>query len=120
MAFYNSENMKLQVRQLKIKEQSESVASLVKHIKNQCKEIYDGSKPATLVALLNRTEPSGVNFYQSWQSSGEIINGRIDGIATFLLQTRENSVLLLCYNPADLNQHLANRNIRIFLEKAGF
>ncbi|GEM_PF-101983 len=120
MAFYSSEDMKERVKQISVKEQSNSISLLIEHITNQCKEIYDGSKPATLVSLQNRTESSGINLYLSWLLSGGMIKDGIERIEIFPLQTRKNSILLLCYNQADLNQHLANKNITALLERAGF
>ena len=93
---------------------------LAAHLMMESSEVLGGVKPANLVSLVNRTRPCGRNLYQLWQSHHDQITTRLTGIRFKILQTREKSLLLFCYNPNQLESHLAPAGIRVLLKKAGY
>lgn len=90
------------------------------HLMLESSEVLGGVKPANLVSLVNRTRSCGRNLYQLWQAHHDQITARLTGIRFKVLQTRENALLLFCYEPDFLERHLAHAGIRVLLKKAGY
>lgn len=93
---------------------------LTAHLMLECAEVLAGVKPANLISLGNRSQPCGRNLYQLWQSHNEELATRLAGLTIKVLQTKEKSLLLLCYNNDHLQRHLAHTGIRKLLHKAGY
>jgi hypothetical protein len=93
---------------------------LTAHLMLECSEVLAGVKPANLVSLVNRTRPCGRNMYQLWQSLRQVAVARLSTIDFLTLQTKERSVLILCYNREQLEQQLSHAGIRTLLHKAGY
>lgn len=93
---------------------------LAAHLMMESSEVLGGVKPANLVSLVNRTRPCGRNLYQLWQSRHQELSARLANICFKTLQTRERALLLFCYNPDQLETHLAHAGIRVLLKKAGY
>ena len=96
------------------------VECLAAHLMLECSEVLAGVKPANLVSLVNRTRSCGRNLYQLWQSHHNMLFTHLGGLNFKILQTRENALLLFCYNPDQLENHLAHQGIRTLLKKAGY
>ncbi len=93
---------------------------LTAHLMLECSEVLAGVKPANLISMVNRARPCGRNLYQIWQSRHKEATSRLMKIDFVELQTKEKSLLLLCYNRAHLEKHLAHAGIRTLLHKAGY
>lgn len=93
---------------------------LAAHLMLESSEVLGGVKPANLISLVNRTRPCGRNLYQLWHSHHDTISARLTGICFKVLQTKERSLLIFCYDPDYLEQHLAHHGIRVMLKKAGY
>ena len=93
---------------------------LAAHLMMESSEVLGGVKPANLVSLVNRTRSCGRNLYQLWQSHHTELSTRLANIRFKVLQTRERALLLFCYNPNQLESHLAHAGIRVLLKKAGY
>jgi len=93
---------------------------LAAHLMMESSEVLGGVKPANLVSLVNRTRPCGRNLYQLWQSHHNQLSTRLANIRFKVLQTRERALLLFCYNPNQLEAHLAHAGIRVLLKKSGY
>jgi len=122
MGYTNSEtaNLTNNTNIPKIKIADDPLCSITNHLFLQCNELLTGLKPACLVTLSDRTDNSGGNFYQIWLQNQQEILPRLNGIQAFLLQTKEHSVLLLCYLTPRMEQHLSQVGIRTLLHKAGY
>lgn len=103
-----------------LKRFSNSLDCLTAHLLLECSEVLAGVKPANLISLVNRSRPCGRNLYQLWQSHHEELSVRIANLNFMLLKSREQSLLLLCYNRDHLERHLAHAGIRTLLHKAGY
>ena len=93
---------------------------LTAHLMLECAEVLAGVKPANLISIGNRPQPCGRNLYQLWQSHHAELVTRLAGLSFKVLQTKERSMLLLCYNSDHLERHLAHAGIRTLLHKAGY
>lgn len=93
---------------------------LTAHLMLECAEVLAGVKPANLISIGNRPQPCGRNLYQLWQSHHSELATRLAGLTIKVLQTKEKSLLLLCYNKNHLERHLAHAGIRTLLHKAGY
>ena len=93
---------------------------LTAHLMLESSEVLARVKPANLISLVNRTRSCGRNLYQLWQRHHVELAARLDDLNFIVLQTRERALLLLCYNPACLEQHLSHAGIRSLLRKAGY
>lgn len=93
---------------------------LTAHLMLECAEVLAGIKPANLISIGNRPQPCGRNLYQLWQSHHSELAARLAGLTIKVLQTKEKSLLLLCYNNNHLERHLAHAGIRTLLHKAGY
>lgn len=96
------------------------VECLAAHLLLECSEVMAGIKPASLVSLVNRTRPCGRNLYQLWQSHHEELSLYFADISFKLLQITERALLLFCYQPGQLEAHLAHPGIRVLLGRAGY
>lgn len=90
------------------------------HLLFECSEVVAGVKPANLVSLTNRTRSCGRNLYALWKSHHDRLSSCIAGIRFKVLQTKERALLLFCYNPELLDDHLAHSGIRTLLAKVGY
>jgi hypothetical protein len=86
----------------------------------ECAEVLAGVKPANLISIGNRPQPCGRNLFQLWQSHNEELATRLTGLTIKVLQTKEKSLLLFCYNNDHLQRHLAHAGIRTLLHRAGY
>lgn len=93
---------------------------LAAHLMLECSEVLAGVKPANLVSLTNHARPCGRNLYQLWQSHHVELFRRLEKLNFQVLQTRENALLLFCYNAENLERHLAHAGIRALLSKSGY
>ena len=93
---------------------------LTAHLMLECSEVLAGAKPANLVSLVNRLRPCGRNLYQLWQSHHQIVENRLSNINFLVLKTKEQALLLLCYNKEHLEQHFSNAEIRNLLRNSGY
>jgi len=93
---------------------------LTAHLMLECAEVLAGVKPANLISLGNRPQLCGRNLYQLWQSHHGELAPRLTDLTIMVLQTKERALLLLCYNKAQLERHLAHAGIRTLLHKAGY
>jgi hypothetical protein len=93
---------------------------LTAHLMLECSEVLAGVKPANLLSMVNRARPCGRNLHHIWQSRQKEVVSRLNKVCFIELQAKEKSVLLLCYNRAHLEQHLAHAGIRTLLCKAGY
>jgi len=93
---------------------------LTAHLMLECSEVLAGVKPANLISLVNRTRPCGRNLYQLWAIHHADITCCLGNITFKVLQTRERSLLILCYNRDHLKSHLSHAGIRTMLHKAGY
>lgn len=93
---------------------------LTAHLMLECSEVLAGVKPANLISLVNRTRSCGRNLYQLWQHHHEELASRFADLDFIVLQTREQALLLLCYNHTLLERHLSHAGIRALLHKAGY
>lgn len=93
---------------------------LAAHIVLECSEVLTGIKPANLVSIVNRQRPCGRNLYDLWLTHHDQLSSKIDSIRFTVLQTRNRALLLFCYNPEHLEQHLAHLGIRAILASAGY
>lgn len=98
----------------------EPLECLTAHLMLECSEVLAGIKPANLVSLVNRPRACGRSLYQLWHAHHGELSARLTDISFKVLQTRDRALLLFCYNPEDLEQHLSHRGIRIMLAKAGY
>jgi len=103
-----------------LKRFTDPVDCLTAHLMLECAEVLAGVKPANLISLGNRPQLCGRNLYQLWQSHHEDLATRLAGLTIMVLQTRQRSLLLLCYNNDHLERHLSHAGIRILLRKAGY
>jgi hypothetical protein len=99
---------------------SDPLDCLTAHLMLECAEVLAGVKPANLISLVNRTRPCGRNLYQLWHQFSERVVSRLDNLQVMLLHNKGTALLLLCYNKASLEQHLAHSGIRALLHKAGY
>jgi len=99
---------------------SDALDCLAAHLMLECSEVLGGVKPANLVSLVNRKRTCGRNLYQLWQSHHSDLSSRLVSIRFRVLQTRERAVLLFCYDPVQLETHLAHAGIRVLLKMAGY
>ncbi|MDK9719095.1 MAG: DUF3793 family protein [Trichlorobacter sp.] len=124
MGFYQSDNQGNTKRKKTALELlahfNDPLDCLTAHLMLECSEVLAGVKPANLVSLVNRTRPCGRNLYQLWQSLRQEAVARLSTIDFLILQTKERSILLLCYNREQLEQHLSHAGIRTLLHKAGY
>jgi hypothetical protein len=93
---------------------------LAAHLMMESSEVLGGVKPTNLVSLVNRTRSCGRNLYQLWHSRHHELPARLANICFKVLQTRDRALLLFCYNPSQLEAHLAHAGIRVLLKKAGY
>ena len=93
---------------------------LTAHLMLECAEVLAGVKPANLISIGNRPQPCGRNLYQLWQSHHSELAARLACLTIKVLQTKEKSLLLLCYNNNHLERHLAHAGIRTLLHRAGY
>lgn len=93
---------------------------LTAHILYECSEVLAGVKPANLISLVNRTRTCGRNLYQLWQQHQQQLTATIKAVDFLVLQTRQRSLLMLCYNRELLEQQLSHGGIRTLLAKAGY
>lgn len=124
MGFYQSDNQgntNLQKTAPELLAQfNDPLDCLTAHLMLECSEVIAGVKPANLVSLVNRTRPCGRNLYQLWHSLHQEAEARLSTINFLILQTKERSILLLCYNREQLEQQLSHAGIRTLLHKAGY
>lgn len=124
MGFYQSDNqgyINLQKTAPELLAQfNDPLDCLTAHLMLECSEVIAGVKPANLVSLVNRTRPCGRNLYQLWHSLHQEAEARLSTINFMILQTKERSILLLCYNREQLEQQLSHAGIRTLLHKAGY
>lgn len=97
-----------------------SLDCLTAHLMLECAEVLAGVKPANLISIVNRTRPCGRNLYHLWQRHQAELASRLTRLNFMVLQSRPQALLLLCYNPDLLEQHLAHAGIRTLLHKAGY
>lgn len=93
---------------------------LTAHLMLECSEVLAGVKPANLVSLVNRTRPCGRNLYQLWLELQQSIRKRLHPLEFLVLDTKEKSVLLLCFHRGQLDLHLRHSGIRTLLHKTGY
>ena len=93
---------------------------LTAHLLYECSEVLAGVKPANLISLVDRTRSCGRNLYQLWQQHQQQIAATIKTVDFVVLQTRQRSLLMLCYNRDLLEQQLSHGGIRALLAKAGY
>jgi len=93
---------------------------LTAHLMLECSEVLAGVKPANLISLVNRTRPCGRNLYRLWQQHHAVMETRLAGLTFMVLQTRQRALLLLCFDHAHLERHLAHSGVRTLLHKAGY
>jgi Protein of unknown function (DUF3793) len=93
---------------------------LTAHLMLECAEVLAGVKPANLISIGNRPQPCGRNLYRLWQSHHAELATRLGALTIKVLQTKEKSLLLLCYDSNQLERHLAHAGIRTLLRKAGY
>jgi len=93
---------------------------LTAHLLLECAEVLAGVKPANLISLGNRSQLCGRNLYRLWQLHHEEIATRLGNLNIMVLQTRQRALLLLSYNSAHLERHLAHAGIRTLLHRAGY
>lgn len=103
-----------------LKRYSNSFDCLTAHLMLECSEVLAGVKPANLISIVNRARPCGRNLYQLWQSYHEDLAIRIANLTFIVLQTRSQALLLLCYNPEELERSLAHAGIRTLLHMSGY
>jgi hypothetical protein len=89
---------------------------LTAHLMFECSEVLAGVKPANLISIVNRMRPCGRNLYQLWHDHNSELAARINGLNFIVLQSRPQAVLLLCYNPDELERHLSHA----LLHRAGY
>ena len=93
---------------------------LAAHLMLECSEVLAGIKPANLLSLVNRPRSCGRNLYQLWQTHYNELSTRLADINFKVLQTRDRSMLLFCFNPELLDRHLSHSGIRVILARAGY
>lgn len=93
---------------------------LAAHLLFESSEVLAGIKPANLVSLVNRPRSCGRNLYELWHSHHNEIASRSGELCFEVLQTKDRSLLLFCYNAEHLEQHLSHPGIRAILAKAGY
>lgn len=93
---------------------------LTAHLMLECAETLAGIKPANLVSLVNRVRPCGKNLYGIWHEHQSGLTGSMKILRFRVLQTSRRALLLFCYNPQQLEKHLAHAGIRVLLGKAGY
>jgi hypothetical protein len=125
MAFANKTNSRVNPSPRIFSEQilkrfTDPLDCLTAHLMLECAEVLAGVKPANLISVGNRPQPCGRNLYQLWQSHHSELAARLAGLTIKVLQTKEKSLLLLCYNNNHLERHLAHAGIRALLHKAGY
>lgn len=125
MAFANKTALRIQPSPRIFSEQilkrfADPVDCLTAHLMLECAEVLAGVKPANLISIVNRPQLCGRNLYQLWQSHHEELAARLADLSIMVLQTKERSLLLLCYNSDHLERHLAHAGIRTLLHKAGY
>lgn len=98
----------------------EPLECLTAHLLLECSEVLAGIKPANLVSLVNRSRSCGRNLYHLWQEHHDELSSQLADISFKVLQTRDRALLLFCYNPLQLERHLAHRGIRVMLAKSGY
>lgn len=99
---------------------AEPLDCLTAHLMLECSEVLAGVKPANLVSLVNRTRSCGRNLFQLWLDHYQLLSTRFKTIEFLVLQKKERSVLLLCFNKNQLSQNLKHAGIRTLLQKAGY
>lgn len=93
---------------------------LAAHLMLECSEVLAGVKPANLISIVNRTRPCGKNLYLLWQKHHADLAQRLNNLNFMVLQSRQQSLLLLCYDRGQLEHHLSHPGIRVLLHKAGY
>lgn len=93
---------------------------LTAHLMLECSEVLAGVKPANLISIVNRTRPCGKNLYLLWQKHHADLAQRLNNLNFMVLQSRQQSLLLLCYDRGQLEHHLSHPGIRVLLHKAGY
>jgi hypothetical protein len=82
-------------------------------------EVLEGVKPANLVNLPNRVRPCGRNLYTLWRSEGRQVLAE-SGLAARELADRGDSLLLLLYSPAAIEELLRGPAAAGVLRRSGY
>ena len=96
------------------------VECLTAHLIFESSEVLDGTKPANLVSLVNRTLQCGVNLYQLWDEHYQTVTGRLNGLNLQILKRSDKSILLFCYDNTHLSRHLSHPGLLTILAKSGY
>lgn len=80
-------------------------------------EVLAGTKPASLISLVNRSRSCGRNPYQRCHQPGERVLSRFKALQIMQLYTKGTAVLQLRYNTSSLDRHLNHSGIRTLLQK---
>ncbi|MDD2733637.1 MAG: DUF3793 family protein [Desulfuromonadaceae bacterium] len=99
---------------------TDALDCLTAHLMLESSEVLAGVKPANLISIVNRTRPCGRNLYLLWQQHHTGLAQRLSNLNFMVLQNRPQSLLLLCYDHDQLEQHLSHPGIRALLHKAGY
>lgn len=99
---------------------TDALDCLTAHLMLECSEVLAGVKPANLISIVNRTRPCGRNLYLLWQQHHMDLAQRLNNLDFMVLQSRPQSLLLLCYDRGLLEHHLSHPGIRVLLHKAGY
>jgi len=92
---------------------------LVSFLALESAEILAGAKPANLISIANRERSCGRNLYLLWKNWGKSVL-KESGLVGCELIDRGESVLLLIYRPAALEELLCMPDVTAVLRRAGY
>lgn len=82
-------------------------------------EVLAGAKPATLLNIPNKRRECGQNLHTLWKRYGHEILAD-SPLVSYVLADNDASVSLLFYRPEEFEHHLARRDVRALLLRAGY
>ncbi|RQW85530.1 MAG: DUF3793 family protein [Geobacter sp.] len=81
--------------------------------------VLEGVKPSSLINLLDRARCCGRNPFAIWKEHGRKIV-RKSSLEAMVMAKHSGSLLLLCYDRAELVRLLSNKGLFAMLRKAGY
>lgn len=92
---------------------------LASYLALEAAEVLAGVKPANLISIPDQVSPCGQNPCQLWRKYGKEIIGATT-LEVYELADRDNSILILLYQPEALNNLLKSASVRAILRRAGY